>query len=172
VNISEAELRNVYLPPVATAVAAGAGNIMTSYVGIDGVPGAADRHLISDMLRGELGFDGVALSDAASVMDLVTHGFARDARCGGAGDPGGPRHGAESLACRRRQQSRSTSRPSLRAVELARSSDVAVLVLGEAADMNLECGGIGSFAFWVSTSTKHSPPCRRVCGFTSTILCR
>jgi beta-glucosidase len=78
VAISEGELRNVYLPPFAAAVAAGAGNVMTSYVGIDGVPGAADRRLISDVLRGELGFDGFVVSDAASVMDLVTHGFARD----------------------------------------------------------------------------------------------
>jgi len=39
-------LRNVYLPPFAAAVGAGAGNIMTSYVGINGVPGAADRRLM------------------------------------------------------------------------------------------------------------------------------
>ena len=78
VSLTEGELRNVYLPPFAAAVAAGAGNVMTSYVGIDGVPGAADRHLITDVLRGELGFDGFVVSDAASVMDLVTHGFARD----------------------------------------------------------------------------------------------
>lgn len=78
VSLSESELRNVYLPPFAAAVAAGAGNVMTSYVGIDGVPGAADRRLISEMLRGELGFDGFVVSDAASVVDLVTHGFARD----------------------------------------------------------------------------------------------
>ncbi|GIV94246.1 glycoside hydrolase family 3 N-terminal domain-containing protein [Chloroflexus aurantiacus] len=78
VNISESELRNVYLPPFAAAVAAGAGNVMTSYVGIDGVPGAADRYLLTDVLRGELGFKGFVVSDAAAVMDLVTHGFARD----------------------------------------------------------------------------------------------
>jgi beta-glucosidase len=80
VSISEAELRNVYLPPFQAAVAAGAGNVMTSYVGIDGVPGAADRRLISDVLRGELGFDGFVVSDAGSVVDLTTHGFARDDR--------------------------------------------------------------------------------------------
>ncbi len=77
-NISEGDLRNVYLPPFAAAVAAGAGNVMTSYIGIDGVPGAADRRLITDVLRGELGFDGFVVSDAASVMDLITHHFARD----------------------------------------------------------------------------------------------
>jgi beta-glucosidase len=80
VSLTEGELRNVYLPPFAAAVAAGAGNVMTSYVGIDGVPGAADRRLITDVLRGELGFDGFVVSDAASVMDLVTHGFARNAQ--------------------------------------------------------------------------------------------
>jgi beta-glucosidase len=80
VSISEAQLRNVYLPPFAAAVEAGAGNIMTSYVGIDGVPGAADRRLITGVLRGELRFNGFAVSDANSVADLVTHGFARDER--------------------------------------------------------------------------------------------
>jgi beta-glucosidase len=80
VSLSESALRNVYLPPFAAAVAAGAGNIMTSYVGIDGVPGAADRRLITDVLRGELGFTGFVVSDANSVADLVTHGFARDER--------------------------------------------------------------------------------------------
>ncbi|MFL5592538.1 MAG: glycoside hydrolase family 3 N-terminal domain-containing protein [Ktedonobacteraceae bacterium] len=80
VNLSESELRNVYLPPFAAAVRAGAGNIMTSYVGINGVPGAADHRLITEVLRGELGFDGFVVSDASSVMDLTTHEFARDDR--------------------------------------------------------------------------------------------
>ncbi|GLV60304.1 beta-glucosidase [Dictyobacter sp. S3.2.2.5] len=80
VNLSESELRNVYLPPFAAAVQEGAGNIMTSYVGINGVPGAADRHLLSDVLRDELGFDGFVVSDASAVVDLTTHRFARDDR--------------------------------------------------------------------------------------------
>src|SRR5689334_9485301 len=80
VSLSESELRNIYLPPFQAAVEAGAGNVMTSYVGIDGVPGAADRRLITDVLRGELGFAGFVVSDSGSVVDLVTHGFARDKR--------------------------------------------------------------------------------------------
>jgi beta-glucosidase len=78
VHLSEAELRNVYLPPFEAAVQAGAGNIMTSYVGNDGVPGTADHHLITEVLRGEFGFDGFTVSDANSVVDLSTHGFTRD----------------------------------------------------------------------------------------------
>ena len=68
----------MYLPPFAAAVGAGVGNIMASCVGINGVPGAADRRLVTDVLRGELGFDGFVVSDAGSVIDLTTHGFARD----------------------------------------------------------------------------------------------
>ena len=45
-----------------------------------GVPGAAHRRLITDVLRGELGVDGFVVSDAGSVIDLTTHGFARDDR--------------------------------------------------------------------------------------------
>jgi beta-glucosidase len=78
VHISEGDLRNVYLPPFEAAVKAGAGNIMTSYVGNDGVPGTADHHLITEVLRGEFGFDGFLVSDANSVVDLATHGFTRD----------------------------------------------------------------------------------------------
>jgi beta-glucosidase len=78
VHISEAELRNVYLPPFEAAVKAGAGNIMTSYVGNDGVPGTADHHLITEVLRGEWSFEGFTVSDANSVVDLSTHGFTRD----------------------------------------------------------------------------------------------
>ena len=78
VHLSEAELRNVYLPPFEAAIKAGAGNIMTSYVGNDGVPGAADHHLITEVLRGEFGFDGFLVSDANSVVDLATHGFSQD----------------------------------------------------------------------------------------------
>ena len=42
------------------------------------MPGAADRRLVTDVLRGELGFDGFVVSDTGSVIDLTTHGFARD----------------------------------------------------------------------------------------------
>jgi beta-glucosidase len=78
VNLSASELHNVYLPPFAAAIKAGAGNIMASYVGIDGVPGAAHHQLLTEVLRGELGFDGFVVSDAGSVIDLTTHGFTRN----------------------------------------------------------------------------------------------
>ena len=39
VNLSDSELWNVYLPPFKAAVDAGAGNIMTAYMDLNGVPG-------------------------------------------------------------------------------------------------------------------------------------
>jgi beta-glucosidase len=80
VNLSENELWNVYLPPFAAAVKAGAGNVMSCYMGLNGVPCAGNRWLLTDVLRGTWKFDGFVVSDANGVVNLATHGFARDAQ--------------------------------------------------------------------------------------------
>ena len=50
------ELLDVILPPFETAVAsAGAGSVMNSYSDVDGVPAGADRWLLTELLRDELG---------------------------------------------------------------------------------------------------------------------
>ncbi len=78
VNISDSELWNVYLPPFASAVEAGAGNIMTAYMDLNGIPATGNAWLLTDVLRGAVGFEGFVVSDANAVRNLVTHGFARD----------------------------------------------------------------------------------------------
>jgi beta-glucosidase len=78
VNLSDSELWNVYLPPFAAAVAAGAGNVMTAYMTLNGIPATGSRWLLTDVLRGALGFEGFVVSDANAVRNLVTHGFAAD----------------------------------------------------------------------------------------------
>ena len=80
VNLSDSELWNVYLPPFAAAVKAGAGNVMSAYMGLNGVPAAANRWLLSDVLRGAWNFKGFVVSDANGVVSLTTHHLARDAR--------------------------------------------------------------------------------------------
>jgi beta-glucosidase len=80
VNLSDSELWNVYLPPFAAAVKAGAGNVMTAYMALNGVPAAANRWLLSDVLRGAWGFKGFVVSDANGVLSLATHHLARDRR--------------------------------------------------------------------------------------------
>tara|TARA_R110002020_G_scaffold113518_5_gene261056 strand:- start:265 stop:2403 length:2139 start_codon:yes stop_codon:yes gene_type:complete len=77
VDLSERTLREVYLPPFAAAVRAGAAAVMPAF-NIAGVPMTAHVPLLRDWLRGELGFEGVLVSDYNAVGELRTHGVAAD----------------------------------------------------------------------------------------------
>jgi beta-glucosidase len=78
VNLSDSELWNIYFPPFQAALGAGAGNIMTAYMDLNGVPASGNRWLFKEVLRDTWGFDGFVVSDANAVRNLVTHGFAED----------------------------------------------------------------------------------------------
>jgi beta-glucosidase len=78
VNLSDAELWNVYLPPFKAVVEAGAGNIMTAYMDLNGVPATGNHWLLQDVLRQMWDFQGFVVSDAQAVRSLRTHGFAAD----------------------------------------------------------------------------------------------
>ena len=78
VNLSDSELWNVYLPPFKAVVAAGAGNIMTAYMDLNGVPATGNHWLLQDVLRQTWDFQGFVVSDAQAVHNLRTHGFAAD----------------------------------------------------------------------------------------------
>ena len=78
VNISDSEFWNVYVQPFAAAVKAGAGNVMAAYMPLNGVPAAGDKWLLTDVLRGALGFKGFVVSDANGVVSLETQHFAKD----------------------------------------------------------------------------------------------
>jgi len=84
VNLSDSELWNIYLPPFEAAVRAGAGNIMTAYMDLNGIPAAGNRWLVTDVLRDTWGFGGFVVSDAQAVHDLRTHAFAADLTDAGA----------------------------------------------------------------------------------------
>jgi beta-glucosidase len=84
VNLSDAELWNVYLPPFRAAVDAGAGNVMTAYMDLNGIPGSGNRWLFTEVLRETWGFGGFVVSDANAVRNLLTHGFAADLTDAGA----------------------------------------------------------------------------------------
>lgn len=77
-EISEPTLRDVYLPPYQAAVQAGVGTLMAAFIDLNGIPATANRHLLTDVLRGEYGFDGFVVSDWDSVKELVNHGIAED----------------------------------------------------------------------------------------------
>lgn len=70
-NISERILREVFFPPFERAVKeAGAMAVMASYNEIDGMPSHANKWLITDVLRGEWGFEGVVNADYEGVQQL------------------------------------------------------------------------------------------------------
>ncbi|HKV18829.1 MAG TPA: glycoside hydrolase family 3 C-terminal domain-containing protein [Mycobacterium sp.] len=65
-------LREIYLKSFQRVVAeAGPWTVMCSYNKINGVHAAENRWLLSDVLRGEWGFDGVVISDWGAVTDRV-----------------------------------------------------------------------------------------------------
>jgi beta-glucosidase len=74
-NISENELRNVYLPPFRATVDAGVATLMTSFSDVDGVPATANAFLLRQVLRGEWGFRGFVVSDWNSIQQLAVHGL-------------------------------------------------------------------------------------------------
>jgi beta-glucosidase len=78
VSVSDYDLWNVYLPPFEAAVEAGAGNIMTAYMDLNGVPATGNPWLFTEVLRETWAFDGWVVSDANAVRNLMTHGFAQD----------------------------------------------------------------------------------------------
>ena len=77
-EISDPTLRDVYLPPYASAVRAGVGTVMSAFIDLNGMPATANRRLLTDVLRGELGFKGFVVSDWESVGELTYHGIAED----------------------------------------------------------------------------------------------
>ncbi|MBY3555500.1 glycosyl hydrolase [Modestobacter lapidis] len=74
VRMGPREFRDVVLPPFETALReGGARSVMNSYAAVDGVPPGADPALLTDLLRGELGFEGVVVADYFAVSFLQTH---------------------------------------------------------------------------------------------------
>jgi beta-glucosidase len=69
-DMSEQRLRNLYLPPFKAAIDAGADTSMCSFNAISGVPGCANPHIETDILKKEWGFDGFIESDYTAVAEL------------------------------------------------------------------------------------------------------
>ena len=68
--IPEHALRELFLPPFESAVKAGVRTIMVNSGEVNGVPTHADRRLLTGVLREELGFEGVLVSDWEDIIRL------------------------------------------------------------------------------------------------------
>jgi beta-glucosidase len=71
-DLSERDVREHFLPPFRAAVAAGAMAVMLNSGEIDGMPVHASHHWLTEVLRGELGFQGIIVTDWNDVTFLHT----------------------------------------------------------------------------------------------------
>lgn len=78
--IPERVLRNVYLPPFKAAADAGCATFMTSFNDNDGVPSTANSFVLKDVLRKEWKYDSMVVTDWASALEMVNHGFCTDGK--------------------------------------------------------------------------------------------
>ena len=73
VQLGERELLEVYARPFGAAIAeADLESVMCAYSDLNGEPAAASRRLLTDMLRGTLGFRGLTVADYGAVNALAT----------------------------------------------------------------------------------------------------
>ncbi len=70
-EMDEATLLELFLPPYQAAIDNGARIVMTSYSSTEAGKVHGDRHLISDILKGQLGFTGFVVSDWGGVDQVV-----------------------------------------------------------------------------------------------------
>jgi beta-glucosidase len=70
--IPENYLREYFLPTFAAAIKAGAHTVMVNSAEINGTPGHINHHVLTDILRTELGFKGFVVSDWEDIKKLVT----------------------------------------------------------------------------------------------------
>ena len=80
VELSEHALREFYLPAYQAGIEAGSDLVMTSFNTLDGIPSSGNRHLMREILREEMGFEGVLISDFSAVEERIAHGYCEDGR--------------------------------------------------------------------------------------------
>ena len=75
VDMSRQRMYNEYFPPFEAAIEAGVGSVMASFNEVDGVPATANKWLMSDVLRGQWGFNGFVVTDYTGISEMTDHGI-------------------------------------------------------------------------------------------------
>ena len=75
-DMSDGTLHDIYLPPFRGGVDAGALTVMPAFLSYNGVPVSVNRYLLTDVLRGELGFGGFCISDMGAIGECGPAGHA------------------------------------------------------------------------------------------------
>lgn len=80
VELSERTFREDYLPAYRAAIEEGCAMVMTSFNSWNRIPSTANRWLMRKVLREEMGFEGVLISDYSAVDELINYGIAQDSK--------------------------------------------------------------------------------------------
>jgi len=79
-EISDVTLQNYVLPAFRSAVDSGVATVMSSFNDINGTAVSGSKKYLTDILRGQLGFEGFVVSDWGAVVQMQHAGFAQDHR--------------------------------------------------------------------------------------------
>lgn len=79
-DMSEQTLFDVYLPPFKAAIDAGVRTVMSAFHDLNGEPCTGSKYLLTDVLRGKMGFEGTVISDAGSCDQIKVHGYTESDR--------------------------------------------------------------------------------------------
>ena len=77
-EITNTSLHNTYLPPFQAGIAAGTASIMNSFNVMDSIPVVVNKRVCHDILREEMGFEGMLISDYNALSEAIIHGAAED----------------------------------------------------------------------------------------------
>ena len=77
-DLDEWSLQNIHIPPFRAGIEAGAMTIMSAFNEIDGIPAVASYHAQTEILRGQLKFNGFVVSDWGAVGQMILWGYAKD----------------------------------------------------------------------------------------------
>lgn len=78
-HVSERDLRTVFLPPWERGAGrGGSAGVMATYAAFDGRPTHASQHILTEILRDEIGFDGIVFSEGFGFNTLLYEGVAVD----------------------------------------------------------------------------------------------
>ena len=80
VELSERTLREDYFPAYQAAIEEGCVMVMTSFNTLNRIPSSGNKWLMRKVLRKEMGFEGLLISDYSAVDEMINHGIAADSR--------------------------------------------------------------------------------------------
>ena len=78
VEINENTMLNTYLPPFYEGIQQGADSVMTGFNALNNIPISGNHRYLREILRGKFGFDGIVISDASSINEMLIYGICKD----------------------------------------------------------------------------------------------